>query len=155
MIKLKDVGNSFIGETVYDCISYSYSKESHCLNVHNVLSMVKEDKVFGFIKNQLRNESVAKVVILAKGSVFADLGKPAILVYEYEKEGLKVLPKINQYIKYRKDGLEKGETIEVVHIDHYNQLIGVQHIWNDMGRQVEYLGIPFSEYFDSMEIDNA
>lgn len=61
-------------------------------------------------------------------------------------------PDIEDYIRYKDEPEDLTETTRVLYINTDLQNIVVEHIWFDFGKHVSYFGIPFSEYYDKMEI---
>ena len=68
------------------------------------------------------------------------------------KEGLDVLPLVEDLIKYKDEGLESFEKYEVRDIDFEDENIVVKHTFYHFGKNVSYVGISFSEYFRDMEV---
>lgn len=65
---------------------------------------------------------------------------------------IKVLPKVGESIRYKDCDECDSETHQVIAIDSEYSILVVKHVYQSFGERVMYYGIPFSEYFNQMEL---
>ena len=152
-IQLKDVSDIFPDGNVWGVYTSTYSKKDLAFKFRGgTLQPIKhKEELLELIETTLLDSKVDKITVKAEGKFLRDLHKSAI-VYTKLKGDFRVLPKSGESIQYKNSDLNNPEVYLVIAIDSDYDTVVVKHTYQSFGEQVSYFGIPFSEYFKSMEV---
>ena len=152
-IQLKDVSDLFPDGNVWSVSTYTYDEK--VLNFKfrggTPSPVERKEELLELIETILLDSNVDKITVKAEGKFLKDLHKSAI-VYTWSKRDFRVLPKVGESIQYKNSDLNNQEVYLVIAIDSDYDTVVVKHTYQSFGEQVSYFGIPFSEYFKSMEV---